>query len=151
LAPHRQRAVAPLRRFCLPRAGVNVFSYDPTIGEFLLTRQNVKIPEKPQKVRGARARARERESHGLAMVCATSPLPLSLNAIRCRLLPPCVHPAQIYSFNEGNYAAFPAGVRKFIDFCKAGDKPYSLRYVGSMVADVSIDCSARQHCAALPG
>jgi len=26
--------------------GVNVFSYDPTIGEFLLTRRNVRIPDK---------------------------------------------------------------------------------------------------------
>lgn len=72
--------------------GVHIFSYDPTIGEFLLTRQNVKIPEKPQR---------------------------------------------IYSFNEGNYASFPKGIQAYLDFCKQGEKPYSLRYVGSMVADVS--------------
>ena len=45
-------------------------------------------------------------------------------------------PQRIYSFNEGNYAAFPTGVKRFLDFCKTGSKPYSLRYVGSMVADV---------------
>lgn len=71
--------------------GVQIFSYDPSIGEFLLTRHNVMIPEKPQR---------------------------------------------IYSFNEGNYAAFPGGIKKYLDFCKEGEKPYSLRYVGSMVADV---------------
>lgn len=29
--------------------GVNVFTLDPSIGEFLLTRRNVRIPEKPQR------------------------------------------------------------------------------------------------------
>lgn len=72
-------------------SGVHMFSYDPTVGEFLLTRSRVSIPATPQK---------------------------------------------IYSCNEGNYASFPLGFRKFLDFCKTGEKPYSLRYVGSMVADV---------------
>jgi len=44
--------------------------------------------------------------------------------------------AQIYSCNEGNYAAFPPGFQRFLDEAKRGEKPYSLRYVGSMVADV---------------
>jgi len=43
---------------------------------------------------------------------------------------------QIYSCNEGNYAAFPRGFQRFLDDAKGGEKPYSLRYVGSMVADV---------------
>lgn len=34
--------------------GVHVFSYDPTIGEFIMTRRNVRIPEKPQRVSGVK-------------------------------------------------------------------------------------------------
>lgn len=69
--------------------GVHVFSLDPATGEFMLTRRNLRMPEKPQR---------------------------------------------IYSCNEGNYAAFPRGFQRFLDEAKKGDKPYSLRYVGSMVA-----------------
>lgn len=71
--------------------GVHMFSLDPSIGEYIMTRRNVRIPEKPQK---------------------------------------------IYSCNEGNYRAFPLGFRRFLDNAKLGEKPYSLRYVGSMVADI---------------
>jgi hypothetical protein len=53
----------------------------------------------------------------------------------CCHLPPHHH-LQIYSCNEGNYAAFPRGFQRFLDDAKGGEKPYSLRYVGSMVADV---------------
>lgn len=45
----------------------------------------------------------------------------------------------IYSINEGNYAAFPQGIQAYIDWCKSnseGKKPYSARYIGSMVADI---------------
>ena len=46
-------------------------------------------------------------------------------------------PHQIYSTNEGNWASFDAATQEFITQCKAKTpKPYSLRYVGSMVADV---------------
>ena len=45
-------------------------------------------------------------------------------------------PKTIYSCNEGNWATFPTPVKDFITACKAATKPYSLRYVGSMVADV---------------
>lgn len=45
----------------------------------------------------------------------------------------------IYSINEGNYIHFPEGVKKFIKYCQEEDKatkrPYSSRYIGSMVAD----------------
>lgn len=45
----------------------------------------------------------------------------------------------IYSINEGNSAYFPAGINKYINYCKDVDKetkrPYSSRYIGSMVAD----------------
>lgn len=46
----------------------------------------------------------------------------------------------IYSINEGNYIRFPQGVKDFIKFCQvednAGNRPYTSRYIGSMVADV---------------
>lgn len=46
-------------------------------------------------------------------------------------------PKRIYSVNEGNESLFPDAVRRFIRQCKAASpKPYSLRYVGSMVSDV---------------
>lgn len=45
----------------------------------------------------------------------------------------------IYSTNQGNYARFPEGVRQYIAWCQDNDKatsrPYSLRYIGSLVAD----------------
>lgn len=45
----------------------------------------------------------------------------------------------IYSINEGNYIHFPEGVKKFIKYCqeedKASKRPFSSRYIGSMVAD----------------
>jgi fructose-1,6-bisphosphatase I len=45
----------------------------------------------------------------------------------------------IYSINEGNYAHFPQGVKEYIRFCQKEDKetnrPYSSRYIGSLVAD----------------
>lgn len=46
---------------------------------------------------------------------------------------------KIYSLNEGSYENFPQGVKDYIDYCKEIDKdtkrPYSARYIGSMVAD----------------
>jgi fructose-1,6-bisphosphatase I len=46
---------------------------------------------------------------------------------------------KIYSINEGNYEHFPNGVKDYIDYCKLEDKstqrPYSARYIGSLVAD----------------
>jgi fructose-1,6-bisphosphatase I len=48
--------------------------------------------------------------------------------------------ARTYSVNQGNFARFDEGVRSFIGWCQAEDdstgRPFSLRYVGSMVADV---------------
>ncbi|KYG74652.1 D-fructose 1,6-bisphosphatase [Roseivirga ehrenbergii] len=43
----------------------------------------------------------------------------------------------IYSVNEGNYEYFPEGVKKYIKYCqkKEEDRPYSSRYVGSLVSD----------------
>jgi fructose-1,6-bisphosphatase I len=75
--------------------GVYGFTLDPSVGEFLLSHDNIKIP----KQKG------------------------------------------IYSVNEGNYHKWSEGMRKYIDWCKKDipeekKKAYSLRYIGSMVADV---------------
>lgn len=46
----------------------------------------------------------------------------------------------IYSINEGNYVHFPEGVKKYIKYCQVEDaatsRPYTSRYIGSMVADL---------------
>lgn len=46
---------------------------------------------------------------------------------------------KIYSVNEGNYNSFPEGVQRYIDYCKEGSpasgRPYTGRYIGSMVSD----------------
>jgi fructose-1,6-bisphosphatase I len=46
----------------------------------------------------------------------------------------------IYSVNEGNYVHFTAGVKQYIKYCQVEDKatsrPYTSRYIGSMVADI---------------
>jgi fructose-1,6-bisphosphatase I len=46
----------------------------------------------------------------------------------------------IYSINEGNYVHFPMGVKQYIKYCQIEDalssRPYSSRYIGSMVADL---------------
>lgn len=44
----------------------------------------------------------------------------------------------IYSVNQGGYVHFPDGVKQYIKYCQAeeGDRPYTGRYVGSMVADI---------------
>ena len=46
----------------------------------------------------------------------------------------------IYSINEGNYINFPDGVKKYIKYCQEEDpatnRPYSSRYIGSMIADM---------------
>lgn len=45
-----------------------------------------------------------------------------------------------YSINQGYMANFDKGVREFVKYCqqkdKATNRPYGLRYIGSMVADV---------------
>lgn len=73
--------------------GVHGFTLDPSVGEFLLSNENMIIPPK----------------------------------------------AKIYSANEGNYSKWQTGVKKYIEYLKSEDKnsgrPYSSRYVGSLVAD----------------
>lgn len=74
--------------------GVNGFTLDPEIGEFILTHEDLKIPER----------------------------------------------GKIYSINEGNTRFWDPVVRAYVQDKKEpkeeGKKPYSLRYIGSMVADV---------------
>ncbi|GAB5556728.1 MAG: class 1 fructose-bisphosphatase [Schleiferiaceae bacterium] len=46
---------------------------------------------------------------------------------------------KIYSINEGNYVHFPYGVKKYLKYCQEFDKdsnrPYTSRYIGSLVSD----------------
>lgn len=72
--------------------GVERFTLDPSLGEFILTAENMKLPE-VQKT--------------------------------------------IYSINDGNYITWDANMQKAVDDFKFNKpKPYTARYVGSMVADV---------------
>ncbi|XP_011686054.1 PREDICTED: fructose-1,6-bisphosphatase 1 [Wasmannia auropunctata] len=72
--------------------GVNGFTYDPAIGEFILTEKNMRMPDR----------------------------------------------GNIYSINEGNESTWDSSIKEYIHSKKypAAGKPYSARYVGSMVADV---------------
>jgi fructose-1,6-bisphosphatase I len=76
-------------------AGVHGFTLDPSIGEFLLSHPNMRLPKNPQR---------------------------------------------IYSVNEGNYSRWSNGQKKLVDHWKGLDgtnqKPFSARYIGSLVADV---------------
>jgi len=73
--------------------GVQGFTLYPSVGEFLLSHENIQIPEK----------------------------------------------GKIYSVNEGNYQYWDEKTRAMVDYFKTKDKetgrPYSSRYVGSLVAD----------------
>lgn len=48
--------------------------------------------------------------------------------------------SKIYSINEGNYLYWHPGLKKYIKYLqeedKSTDRPYSSRYIGSMVADI---------------
>ncbi len=69
------------------------FTFDPLIGEFILSHPDIKIPEK----------------------------------------------GKIYAFNEGNYQLWSEEQKQYIDSLKEpekwGGKPYSARYIGSLVGD----------------
>jgi fructose-1,6-bisphosphatase I len=45
-------------------------------------------------------------------------------------------PKTIYSINCGNQALWDAPTTEFVTWANAQASPYSLRYIGSMVADV---------------
>jgi fructose-1,6-bisphosphatase I len=75
--------------------GVHGFTLDPSIGEFLLSHPNIRMPQPPQR---------------------------------------------IYSVNEANYRNWSDGQKQLVDHLKGMDgeneKPFSARYIGSLVADV---------------
>ena len=52
----------------------------------------------------------------------------------------CPANGKIYSLNQGNSSKFDDGLRSFLDYCmevnKEEGRPYSHRYIGSMVADM---------------
>lgn len=74
--------------------GVHGFTYDPGIGEFLLSHENIRIPRR----------------------------------------------GKIYSINGGNSGRWPEGIRKYVAYLQEEDtssgRPYSARYIGSMVPDI---------------
>lgn len=74
--------------------GVHGFTLDPTVGEFLLSHENIRMPKQ----------------------------------------------GSIYSLNEGNFGKWEPPMQRFIQYIKEADKatgrPYSLRYIGSMVGDI---------------
>lgn len=73
--------------------GVNGFTLDPSIGEFLLSHRDIKVPQK----------------------------------------------CNIYSLNEGNYRNLEEGLKEYLRHIKGkfdpSVRPYSTRYIGSLVAD----------------
>lgn len=73
--------------------GVHGFTLDPSVGEFLLSHPDIKIPEQ----------------------------------------------GRIYSVNEGYWAYWDEPTRRIVSHFKSGDnslgRPYSLRYIGSLVSD----------------
>ena len=74
--------------------GVHGFTLEPSIGEFLLSHPNIRIPDPGQR---------------------------------------------IYSINEGNYNRWAPAQQRLVDHLKGTDgrnpKPFSARYIGSLVAD----------------
>ena len=73
--------------------GVHGFTLDPSLGEFLLSHENIRTPTR----------------------------------------------GKMYSINEGNMSSWDEGTRRYIDYVKEDRKdrghPYTLRYIGSLVAD----------------
>jgi len=74
--------------------GVHGFTLDPSVGEFLLSHENIRIPKR----------------------------------------------GSIYAVNEGNFNRWNLNMQRYIQHLKEEDKatgrPYSARYIGSLVADV---------------
>ncbi len=74
--------------------GVHGFTLDPSVGEFLLSHENMRVPRR----------------------------------------------GKTYSVNEGNYEKWDTNFRSYVDYLKKDDpnsgRPYTSRYVGSLVADL---------------
>lgn len=49
----------------------------------------------------------------------------------------CPEDGKVYSVNSGNFENFPQGAKSYIKYCQEveGDRPYSMRYIGSLVSD----------------
>ncbi len=69
--------------------GVHMFTLDHSIGAFVLTQENVRMPET----------------------------------------------GKTYSVNEANRRSFPEGYQNYLDWAQSEDSGYSMRYIGSLVAD----------------
>ncbi|MCZ6679433.1 MAG: class 1 fructose-bisphosphatase [Candidatus Poribacteria bacterium] len=70
--------------------GVHTFTLDPSIGAYVLTQENVRMPQQGKS----------------------------------------------YSINEAYYSTFPASIQRYLEWTKSEESGgYSLRYVGSFVAD----------------
>ncbi|MEP7146609.1 MAG: class 1 fructose-bisphosphatase [bacterium] len=73
--------------------GVHCFTLDPSVGEFLLSNENISIPKK----------------------------------------------SKTFSTNDGNFCKWSTGMKKYVSHLKEIDpktsRPYSSRYIGSLVAD----------------
>jgi fructose-1,6-bisphosphatase I len=69
--------------------GVHMFTLDPSIGAYRLSRENVTMPPG----------------------------------------------GKTYSINEAYRSQFPKGIQDYLDWVKSGENGYSLRYIGSLVAD----------------
>jgi fructose-1,6-bisphosphatase I len=73
--------------------GVHGFTLDPSVGEFLLSHENIRIPSK----------------------------------------------GKTYSLNQGNFCNWDKGMQRYIQYLQESDpatgRPYSLRYIGTMVGD----------------
>ena len=69
--------------------GVHMFTLDPSIGAYRLSRENVRMPAG----------------------------------------------GKIYSVNEAYRSQFPAGVQEYLEWTKSNEAGYTLRYIGSLVAD----------------
>jgi fructose-1,6-bisphosphatase I len=52
----------------------------------------------------------------------------------------CPEKGKIYSINQGNWSKYDDNIRNYLNFCMESDqetsRPYSHRYIGSMVADM---------------
>ncbi|OYV85928.1 MAG: hypothetical protein B7Z63_04760 [Ignavibacteriae bacterium 37-53-5] len=74
--------------------GVHGFTLDPSVGEFLLSHENMRVPRR----------------------------------------------GKTYSVNEGNYEKWDTNFRSYVDYLKKDDpnsgRPYTSRYIGSLVADL---------------
>jgi len=74
--------------------GVHGFTLDPSVGEFLLSHEDIRIPQR----------------------------------------------GPVYSLNQGNFNRWEPNMQRYIGHLQEEDaktgRPYSLRYVGSMVADI---------------